>query len=345
MNGRARRRAARMLQLYPRRWREQFPDFEEVLADELAERRRGVRYNILAAASVEWLREFGVVPKTSVDRVRSGLALIYAVLIPFAALALGMWSQLHTGLASPRAAAAPVLNTSDLFLAIGALAVVVVLPIGILFVTAGVWRHRRAAANPVGLRNGPVLLPAQVFLGSMALLTLAGWGTERSGWYSPAAAALPRRGAGLFATLWVRGIVASVTPAWVHPTTFAQMPEGQLLAALLAPLSALVAAIALFRLLTMVRLPGPGRASLLLGVGAAAMMSVSVAACVRWLIEHPGREGATTLRAHADQLAPGHTGWAVAILLGALAGVALVGLHRVLRGEAGEPTAPQFSAP
>jgi hypothetical protein len=340
MSDRARRRAARMFRLYPRRWRVQFPDFEETLAAEFAAERRGVRCNTLAAAGVEWLRDLGVVPKTSVDRVGSGLALIYAALIPFVALALGMWSQLHTGLASPSAAVAPALSASDLFLAIGAVAVALVLPIGILFVSVGVWRNRRAAANQVGLCDRSVVRPALVFLGSIALLTLAGWGAERSRWYSPAAAALPHRGPGLFLTLWVRGIVASVTPAWVHPTTFAQMPKGQLIAALLAPLAALVAASALFCLLTRVRLPRFGRANLFLGGGAAAMMSVSVAACGRWLIEHPGREGGTTLQAHADQLAPGHTGWMVVILLAALASVALVGLRRVLRGD---PAAPLFS--
>jgi hypothetical protein len=333
MSDRARSQAAHLVRLYPGRWREQFPDFEEVLADELAERRRGVRCNVLTAASVEWLREFGVIPKTSADQVRSGLAMIYAALIPFAALAMGMWSQLHVGLDTSRATAPPELRVSDVLLAIGAVTVVVVLLIGTLSVMFGVWRNRRAVANPVGLRDRLLVRPAVVFLGSIALLTLAGWGAERSGWYSPAAAALPHRGIGSFATLWIRGIVAPVTPAWVHPTAFAQMPSGELAAVLIGPLAAVAAASALFCLLLRLPPPKPGRTTLLFAAGAGAMMSVSVAACGRWLVGHPGREGGTIAAAHADQLAPGHTGWMVVALLAALVVVAMVGLRRVLGGE------------
>jgi hypothetical protein len=232
----------------------------------------------------------------------------------------------------------PALRASDVLLVVGAVAVVVALLIGTLLMLFGFWRNRRAAADPVGHHDRLLVRPALVFFGSTALLTLAGWGAERSGWYSPATAALPHSGPGSLATLWIRGIVAPVTPAWVHPTAFAQMPSGELVAALVGPLAAVAAAGALFCLLLRLPPPKPGRTTLLLAAGAATMMSVSVAACGRWLVEHPDREGGTMVAAHADQLAPGHTGWMVVTLLTALAMVAMVGLRRVLSGENPQPS-------
>lgn len=343
MNDRSRLQASRLLRFYPRRWREQFPDFEELLFEELAEGRRGTKRNVLWAASVERLRGVGVIPRTSADRARSGLALIYAALVPFAGLAMGMWSQLHTGLASSGEARSPALSAADLVLVVGALAVLIMLPLGILALIASGRRNRRDGSNSETDRRRTMVRPTLILLGSIAVLTVAGRAADRSGWYSPATAALPRHGPGFVATLWIRGIVASVTPAWVRPGGFTNMPAGELIAALIAPLAALTAAGALFRLLVQLRPPRPGWINSGLAVGPAAMMSVSVAACGRWLVEHPGREGGTAWQVHADQLAPGHTGWIVVILLAALAAVALLGLGRLLRSEAVEPTDPPLS--
>ena len=116
------------------------------------------------------------------------------------------------------------------------------------------------------------------------------------------------------------------------------MPSGELVAALVGPLAALAAAGALFRLIVRFPLRWPSRANVVVAAGAFGMMFVSVVACGRWLLDHPGREGATALQARADQLAPGHTGWTVAILLVALAMTAMVGLRRVLRDQPERPT-------
>jgi len=338
MNDRVPRRASRLARLYPRQWRQEFPDFEAFLAGELVEHPRGVRRDIVRAAMVERLRESGVIPKRPIDGVRSGLALIYAGLIPFTGLAMGMWSQLHTGLASNTAAKAPVLQASNLLLTVGTLAVLVLLPLAIVLVVVD-GRRNRSDAGTLGMtRCRPLVRLCLVLLGSLGILAVTGWGADRSHWYSPAAAALPHEGAGHVATLWVRGIVATITPAWIHPTLFARMPSGELVAALVAPLAVLAAAGAMFRLIVRFPLRWPSRANVVLAVGAFGMMFVSVVACGRWLLDHPGREGATALQARADRLAPGHTAWTVVILLTALAIAALVGLRRVLKGHPEGPT-------
>jgi hypothetical protein len=337
MKDRSVRRATRLARLYPRRWREEFPDFVEVLAEELVEYPRGVHGNVIRGAIVERFREGGFLPKRPADRPRSGLALVYAALIPFAGLAMGMWSQLGTGLASDGRNTPPVLRASDLLLAVGTFMLLIILPFVLVLVATEARRGRmdRGAGRAA---YGPFVGPGLALVGSLGVLTMAGWGADRSGWYSPAAVALPHQGPGHFLTLWGRGIIATITPAWIHPSLFAQMPTGELAAALLAPVAAVVAAGALFRLIVRLPLRVPGRANVLLAASAFGMMFLTVVASGRWLLAHPGPQGATSVRARSDQLAPGHTGWVVVFLLAALAAVALVGFCRVLRGHPEEPT-------
>ena len=330
--------AARLARLYPRDWRAQFPDFEELLAAELAENHRRIYCNVVGTAIVERLRDIGVIPKRPADRARSGLALIYAALVPFVGLAVGMWSQLHTGVAPLGAATPPVLRASNLLLAVGTLAVLAALPVAIVLLIADTRRVRNDHAIKAAARYGQLARPSIAFVGSLAVLTVAGWGADRSGWYSPAAAALPHRGSGHLATLWVRGIIATITPAWIHPTLIARMPTGELVAALLAPVAALAGAAALFRLIARAPIRTPRLANVVLATTAFGMMVLSVVACGRWLLDHPTREGATTLQVRADQLAPGHTGWVVVLMLAALTIIALVGLRRVLKGNPEDST-------
>jgi hypothetical protein len=337
MTDRSSRRAARLVRLYPRQWRQQFPDFEEILVPELSENRRGVRRDVVRAALSERLRELGIIPKRPSDGARSGLALIYAALVPFAGLAVGMWSQLHTGLASAKAATPPVLDASSLLLTIGTLVVLVAFPFAIFLLLAEVPRMRRDKGTMAVAPYWPLVPPSLAFIGSLGALAVAGWGAERSGWYSPAAAALPHGGAAYVATLWVRGITAAITPAWIHPTLFARMPTAELVAALLAPVAAFAASAALFRLILRVPVAVSRRANIVLAAVAFGMMFVSVFACGRWLLNHPTREGATSAQARSDQLAPGHTGWVVVLVLGALTITALVGLRRLARSKRDDP--------
>jgi hypothetical protein len=334
---RAEQRAGRIVRLFPHQWRAQFPDFEEVLAAELSERPRGVIRDALRTAVAERLRAVGLIPRTSAERARSGLALIYATLIPFVGLAAGMSSQLRTGLTSSATTAPSRLESSSLTLAMATRAALLALTlaVGILVVDA---RKYHGHARKGGERYRVIVAPSVWLIGSVAVLTMTGWCADRSRWYSPAAA-LPSRGAEHFATLWLRGTTATITPAWVHPALFGRMPAGELAAALLTPTVILAATAGLFRLVTLVSTRPPGRAEVILAATAFGTTLTSVVACARWVWEHPTREGTTTLQTSLDQLAPGHTGWFVVLVLATLCSVALVGLNRVAKGGPARPAA------
>jgi hypothetical protein len=326
------RRAARLAMLYPRSWRKRFPDFVEVLSLELAHHPWRAASDVVRGASTERLRSLGLVPHTRAERARSGLALTYAALIPFAGLVAGMWSQLHTGLATQGLEAAPILWTVDLLLGVGTVVAVVsfVIAIALVATQAGRLRLIRNASGTSALWL--VVRPAVAFMGAMAALSVAGWTADRSGWYSPAAAALPHRGAAHVATLWVRGVIATMTPAWIHPSLLARMPTGELAATFVTPAAILVAGVSIIRLMILLPIRCSGKALAVLAVGTAGTMVLAFAASVRWILVHPTREGTTRLLAQGDQIAPGHTGWGVVLLLGALAFAALLGARRVLQG-------------
>lgn len=340
MKGSADRRAARLALLYPRRWRREYPDFVGVLAAELEEHPWRARTDVISAATIERARAAGIIPTGPGDRARSGLALIYATLLPFTALLTGIWSQLRTGIGTDGRDTPPVVRAADLLLAVGTVAVFVSLAVVVPLVGAHSRRGRSPDADPkAGLSARGLLQPALILIGSIATLTAAGWAADRSGWYSPAAAALPKGGLGYPIALWARGAIAAITPAWVHPTMFGHMPTGELLASLVAPFASLAGALALLRLVGHLPLRKPGRADVALALTIAGMMFISVAASVRWVLAHPTREGTTQLLARTDQLAPGHTGWGVAFLLVVLAGIAMIGTRRVLQGRR-QPTEP-----
>ncbi len=329
------RRASRLALLYPRVWRKRYPDFVEVLALELADHPWKARRNVICSAGVERLRSSGLLPTGPADRARSGLALTYAVLIPFAGLAIGMWSQLHTGLVAQGRDALPVLRAADLLLAIGTLIAVASFVIAIAVISGRVLWSKHDLGASSGSRVSQLVRPTFAFVGSVAALTLAGWAADRSGWYSPAAVALPDRGPVHLVTLWVRGVISTMTPAWIHPSLFGRMPTGELLATFLTPIATIVAGAALMRMIMRLPVSRPRRVDAALAIGTAATMLLVLASCVRWLLAHPTQQGPTPLLTRADQLAPGHTGWGVVILLGGLAFAAVVGAARVIQGRDG----------
>jgi len=323
MTDRARRRATRLVLLYPRSWRRTYPDFVDVLAAELAGDARWIRCDVVRSATVERLRSAGIIAGRPADRARSGLALVYATLLPFAALATGMWSQLRTTIGGHGLDTPPALRAADLLLAVGALSVLSSLAIAILLVAGHARRRRRPSPRTTsGFAPGPLVRPALALAGSIAALTVGGWVADRSGWYSPAAAVLPGAGPGHLLTLWARGVIAAITPAWVHPGLLQRMPTGELLAVLLAPFATLVAVMALVRLIVRLPVRRPGRADVALAVVVVGTMLLSIAAGVRWLVSAP-----TTPRAD-----PGHTAWGVVTVLVALTAVAVIGARRMLQG-------------
>jgi len=336
----ATRRAARLARLYPRHWRRRYPDFVGVLAAELAHHRWRATGDVVRGAVVERLRTPQGPDADPTARARGGLALVEAAVVPFAGLAIGLWSQLDTAMAARGTQEPSGLRGTDVLLGVAVAA-----GLALLGTTTGLALTRlRRTRRPSGPGTNPGTSPgttwsarslggpAAAFMVSMAVLSVAGWAADRSGWYSPAAAALPGRGLGHLLTLWARGMVAAITPAWVHPTLFGRMPVGELVATVLAPAAALTAAGALRRLVRSLPLPPPGRLPAALSLATVGTMFVSLAAALRWLLAHPHPQGSTSLLTRTDPLAPGHTGWAVVVLLAALALVATVGTGRLLGG-------------
>lgn len=329
MSDRTGRRAARIARLYPRQWRRQYPDFVEALTAELAEHRRGVRADALRGATIERLRAAGLLPAGSADRARSGLALVYAPLLPFVGLSAGMWSQLRTA-TTGAGSAVPVLGGDDLLLAVGTTLALVSLAVGVLLVAAQARRRRVDTVKESTC--GRLVAPALALTAALAALTGGGWAADRSGWYSPAAAGLPNGGVGHLLTLWIRGMIAAVTPAWIHPSLFGHMPTGDLIATLVAPLAASAAGVALLRLIVRLPVPPPGRSQLAVAATSVGAMFLSAGATARWLLARPHQESPTHLLVAPGQLAPGHTPWAVAVVLGALALIAAIGIRRLRHG-------------
>jgi hypothetical protein len=328
------RSAAWLARLYPAQWRRDFPDFVEVLTEELPGRPLRVVADVVVSSTVERFRSAGMLPTRPADRSRAGLAVVAAALLPFAALSMGMWSQLHTGLAAQGPGAPASLKWTVAILAVA-------MAVGLATASAGVvafalrclWSRPslpRAAAP-----NSSTVRPAVAFCVSIGALSLTGWLADRSGWYSPAAAGLPHHGAAQLPTLWIRGIVATITPAWVHPTVFGQMPPGDLLATLAAPIATLVATASLVRLVRRLPAAPSRRVEEGFAIGAVGTMTLAVGACTRWLLTHPGRQGALPRLANHDPLAPGHTGWLVVMALAMLTALAAIGLRWVL--ERGSP--------
>ena len=125
-----------------------------------------------------------------------------------------------------------------------------------------------------------------LILGSaLVALSAVGWAADDTSWYTPAGAALPGRGPLHVGTWWIRGLVAPITPVWVHPTMFWRMPGGQLAAVLVAPVACLAAAAALLRTVRAIA-PSPlggGAWDAAFAYAIVTAMAAFVVAAVRWI--------------------------------------------------------------
>ena len=338
MNEHAARRAARLVRLYPRQWRRTYPDFEEVLATGLVDNPRGVRRDVVRAAAVERLRVAGVLPTGPADRARSGLAIMYAALIPFVGLTMGMWSQLHTGLAARGLGAGPVLHAADVLLALGTLLTFVALVVGIMLIVVRSRPRPRGDGAAEAPRRWPPIGPAVTFVASFAALSVAGeavrpfWLVFTGGVGAAVAGRRSRRHTVECAPSWPASPRHGSIPACSPACRPASSPPPSSLPWRGSPPPGLCCASS-----RPLPLRAPGRLDVTLAVVTGAVMLLSVTAAVRWIFTHPTPQGATAVLTRTDQLAPGHTAWGVVIVLLALAATALVGMRRVLRGRRRPP--------
>jgi hypothetical protein len=319
------RRVRRLVCLYPRSWRQRYgEEMTAVLNEQMAESGSSLRLraDVVREAGHERLRDVGLRLGGSdpADRVRAGTALVYSCLVVFVGLACGLVSQLRTGLTETRASGglAPVVVRlcSELLSGLLVLALVVCC-LAAARGSIGVIRAVRTT------QTKGLLGPGLLFVGGLGTLSIVGWTADRAHWFTPAGAALPHGGGAELATLWIRGVVAPITPAWVHPLLFGHMPAGELIAVLLAPLGCLAMAFGLARLA--LRLPDSSTAQssrVAMARGVVTVMAVFVIVCIRWLAAQT-RPGA----GHADFLVPGHTAVGVLMVLGALTALAAVGAH------------------
>lgn len=321
------RRVRRLVRLYPRSWRQRYgEEMAAVLTEQMAESGSSLRLraDVVRGAGHERLREVGLrlAGSDPVDRVRAGTAMVYSCLIVFVGLACGIVSQLRTGLTETQASggSTPVVVRVWGELLSGLL--VLVLVVCCLAAARGAIGMFRAVRTTAAKR---LLGPGLLFVGGLGTLSVVGWTADQAHWFTPAGAALPHGGGAKLATLWIRGVVAPITPAWIHPSLFGHMPAGELIAVLLAPLGCLAMAVGLARLALC--LPGSSatpRSRMAMSRGVVTVMAVFVIVCTRWLAA-PTASGTE----HANLLVPGHTAVGVLMVLVALTALAAVGAHNM----------------
>ena len=262
------------------------------------------------------------------DGSRSAMALVYLSLTVFVGLAIGMWSQLRTGVQVATVTGRPVPAAVGISEAVLSITALVGLLLFLVVVGRGVVALARSARSGGGRHRAPTL----VLGSSLVALSAVGWAADDTSWYTPAGAALPGRGPLHVGTWWIRGLVAPITPAWVHPTLFWRMPGGELAAVLVAPVACIAAAAALLRTVRRSpRPPGRGAWDAAFAYAIVTAMAAFVVAAVRWIAAHPTREGSTSWVRRADPLAPGHTAMVVVGMLVVLTVIAFIGARRVVR--------------
>lgn len=273
--------------------------------------------------------------RDSADVVRAGcrerlsatgrLPLTYAWIVLATVLSAAIWSQLsaasRTAVGSGRALPSTIWVVAATTKVIGPVLVVLLVLMGARLVLSG-WTAVRTGAG----RRAAALVA--MLCAAFGALTMTGWWAGRSGWYTPAGASLPAHGLPHLVTLWVRGAVSAITPAWIHPGLFSTMPLGEAIAAWTAVPAVIVVALVAARL---VALTPPDRRLLRLdvAVGAATVLTLSTftAAAASWVV-HIGTPGrATTDAWRGTVIAPGHTGIALVAALAAFSVLAWISLR------------------
>jgi hypothetical protein len=229
-----RRRAERWLRWYPGEWRARYgEEFIELLVAELEERPRAPRRSadIARGGLTARLATAGLAgqPVGADPSGRRSLATLAGALCVFSVVALALWAQLTIGWqwAPPatRATSLAMVVMSLGILAGAALCVLAIVPVAWLAVRTFATRWRQLL-GPVSLVVGAAVVLA---VGTHHFAN--GWpGTRGHPWSDQGI--VP---GGVAAYAWASTLF--VTSYWLHPTTLAQFPGGQVAWMLVSPLA------------------------------------------------------------------------------------------------------------
>jgi hypothetical protein len=268
-------RAARLVRLYPRTWRDRYgAELTELLIADIAERPRCRRRtaDLVRAATVERLAAAGLAAGTANSPQRALLA-VGAATIGFLALASSLWAQLLGGslaLSGPEDTAAR-LGTSVLTLTAGFFAVLILLAAAPL---------SPVLARAVRRQGAAVRRPAALVVAGIAILAVGG---HRFAGQWPALGAHPGLTTRVGGYSWAETL--GISTYWVHPHRLLALPAGELIWMAVSPVSLLIVFAGLVTLVRRVSVPARLlRYEARLATVAAIGMAPALAAATAWVV-------------------------------------------------------------
>jgi hypothetical protein len=253
------------------------------------------------------------------------LPLTYTWIVVAAVLSAAIWSQLsaasRSAVGSHRALPSSLSVVATTTRVIGPVVICLLALVGGR-VLLSAWFATRSGSGG----RAAALLASLVAV--FSVLTVTGWWADHTGWYTPVGTSLPAHGVAHLATLWLRGAVSAITPAWIHPELFARMPSGEAVAAWTAVPMVIAGSLVAARL---VALSTPTRLMARLDVvtGSASVLTLSAftAAAAGWVVRTGTADRATTAAWRGTVLAPGHAGIALVVALAVFSALAWFSLR------------------
>jgi hypothetical protein len=283
-------RARRLLLAYPRTWRVRYgEEFLELLLSDMDDRPSSLkrivsvgRAGTLARLSDAGFQSSGL---PSAERSRASLASLYCSVAVFLSLGAAMWAQLATGWqwADP---VAPGTYAGMILISAGTAAALLAMVLAAVPVAAVV------ALRVVGRRGRDLLVPSAMVVAGLTVILLGahhfqnGWpGTGGHPWAHRYMA--PGR---IGAFVWASTL--GLTSYWMHPTSLASFPAGEIAWMTASPLAIASAVVGSVKILRRVDMPARVlRYETSLGRFAVSAMLVFVAGSSCWIVYGGSHEG------------------------------------------------------
>ena len=243
------RRAAQLLQWYPRSWRARYgAEFAELLLAEFAEQPQNWRrsFDVASHGLLARLADAGLMSRRQPPE--RPLATAGCALAAFGVLAVAMLAQLATGWQWVSPGSSYVTGaTLIMTLAAGCVGL-----IGLGAVVPVIWQVLRA----VGRRNARVIRPAGLALGCGAALAFGAKHFQNS-WPGTGGAGAEHGlvPGGMAAFGWASTL--SVTSFWAHPELLGRFPAAELAWMVLSPVAGIALAVAVVTTVRRLSLPQP----------------------------------------------------------------------------------------